>query len=222
MKVLEIFHSIDGEGTRAGELATFVRFAGCNLACRYCDTSYSISPKLEAVTEMSVNEILDRVKFPNVTLTGGEPMMQEGIEDLAITLAAVGYKVNIETNGTFGPFTLPEWLADKVFFTVDYKCGASGCEDKMCPEVFQALRCNDVIKCVAGSVDDLENALKNLMNWVPCLGEASSPYVYFSPVFGKIEPKQIVEFMKEKKLFGKYRVQLQMHKFIWEPNARMV
>ena len=162
MKVLEIFHSIDGEGTRAGELATFVRFAGCNLACRYCDTAYSISPKPEAVTEMSVNEIFDKVEFPNVTLTGGEPMMQKGIEELAMTLAAGGHKVNIETNGTFGPFTLPVWLADKVFFTVDYKCGASGCEDKMRPEVFQALRCNDVIKCVVGSVDDLENALKNL------------------------------------------------------------
>lgn len=222
MKVLEIFHSIDGEGTRAGELATFVRFAGCNLACRYCDTAYSINPKPEAVTEMSVSEIFDKVEFPNVTLTGGEPMMQKGIEELAMTLAAGGHKVNIETNGTFGPFTLPVWLADKVFFTVDYKCGASGCEDKMRPEVFQALRCNDVIKCVVGSVDDLENALKNLRKWVPYLGGVSSPYVYFSPVFGKIEPRQIVEFMKEKKLFGKYRVQLQLHKFIWEPNARMV
>lgn len=187
-----------------------------------CDTAYSINPKPEAVTEMSVNEIFDKVKFPNVTLTGGEPMMQKGIEELAMTLAAGGHKVNIETNGTFGPFTLPQWLADKVFFTVDYKCGASGCEDKMRPEVFQALRFNDVIKCVVGSVDDLENALKNLRKWVPYLGGVSSPYVYFSPVFGKIEPRQIVEFMKEKKLFGKYRVQLQLHKFIWEPNARMV
>lgn len=222
MKVLEIFHSIEGEGTRAGELATFVRFAGCNLSCGYCDTKYSIKPKDESVKEMTIAEIVDAVQPGNVTLTGGEPMLQKGIEELAMTLAASGHQVNIETNGTIKPFALPVWLSKKVFFTADYKCGASGHEDRMRPGVFQALRFNDVIKCVVGSEADMESALTNLQKWVPYLGGASSPFVYFSPVFGKIEPKEIVEFMKRNKLNGKFRVQLQLHKFIWDPNERMV
>ena len=222
MKVLEIFHSIDGEGTRAGELATFVRFAGCNLACRYCDTAYSINPKPEAAKEMSVEEVVESVKFPNVTLTGGEPMLQPEIEKLSLTLARKGHQVNIETNGTMIPFPVPVWWRKNVFFTVDYKCGASGHEDRMRPEVFAALDWRDVIKCVVGSEADLENALANLQKWIPKLGSMNSPYVYFSPVFGKIEPKEIVEFMKKNNLVGKYRVQLQLHKYIWEPNARMV
>lgn len=222
MKVLEIFHSIEGEGVRAGELATFVRFAGCNLACRYCDTVYSIRPKLEDVKEMSVDEIVNAVECKNVTLTGGEPLLQTEIEELVTKLIQDDKFVNIETNGTIMPFEVPPLTGSQVIFTVDYKCGASGHEDKMRPEVFRALRPYDVIKCVVGSVEDLENALANLQRWVPFLGESIDPYVYFSPVFGKIEPKQIVEFMKQNKLNGKYRVQLQLHKFIWEPNARMV
>lgn len=187
-----------------------------------CDTAYSIKPKDESVKEMTIAEIVDAVQPGNVTLTGGEPMLQKGIEELAMTLAASGHQVNIETNGTIKPFALPVWLSQKVFFTADYKCGASGHEDRMRPGVFQALRFNDVIKCVVGSEADMESALSNLQKWVPYLGGASSPFVYFSPVFGKIEPKEIVEFMKRNKLNGKFRVQLQLHKFIWDPNERMV
>ena len=187
-----------------------------------CDTAYSIKPKPEAAKEMSVEEVVESVQFPNVTLTGGEPMLQPEIEKLSLTLARKGHQVNIETNGTMVPFPVPVWWRKNVFFTVDYKCGESGHEDRMRPEVFEALDWRDVIKCVVGSEADLENALANLQKWIPKLGSMNSPYVYFSPVFGKIEPKEIVEFMKKNNLVGKYRVQLQLHKYIWEPNARMV
>lgn len=217
LKVLEIFHSIDGEGTRAGEIATFIRLAGCNIHCKFCDTAYSIKPK--EYKEMPVDELVKSVKYHNVTVTGGEPLLQLETKDLLVALAEAGHDVNVETNGTI----VPEIRAPGIFYTVDYKCGASGHEKDMREEVFKSLRPYDVIKCVVGSVQDLESAVANLSKWVPDFGVAPrSPWVYFSPVFGKIEPAEIVEFMKECGLEGKFRVQLQLHKFIWDPNARLV
>lgn len=222
LKVLEVFQSIDGEGIRAGELTTFIRLAGCNLACKYCDTAYSIKPNPETYVEASVEQIVNSVAFKNVTVTGGEPLIQKETEALCLKLAECGHFVNVETNGTVIPFERPEDLDTEIFFTVDYKCGASGHEDKMRKEVFEKLKPWDVIKCVVGSVEDLENALRTLRGFIPYLGNGNSPYVYFSPVFGKIEPREIVEFMKKKDLQGKFRVQLQLHKFIWAPNQRLV
>ena len=89
-------------------------------------------------------------------------------------------------------------------------------------EVFEPLMLHDVVKCVVGSKDDMKNALANLRSWIRGLGNETSPWVYFSPVFGKIEPAEIVKFMKEENLEGKFRVQLQLHKFIWDPRARLV
>lgn len=218
LKVLEIFHSIDGEGLRAGELTTFIRLAGCNLHCRYCDTAYSIKPRNEAVREMSVEDVIKEVKYHNVTVTGGEPLLQEETKVLCTSLALTGHLVNVETNGTI----IPPVRSQRIFYTVDYKCGASGHEKEMKAEVFDELHPADVIKCVVGSEADLENALVTLQKWIPHLGGGLSPWVYFSPVFGKIEPAEIVEFMKRNNLQGKFRVQLQLHKFIWDPNKREV
>jgi 7-carboxy-7-deazaguanine synthase len=221
LNVMEIFHSIDGEGIRAGELTTFIRLAGCNLACKYCDTAYSINPKREAFMKMEVVDIADKVLYQNVTITGGEPLLQSEVVDLCIALSERGISVNVETNGTIVPPEVPN-IGDGIFFTVDYKTGCSGHEDKMSARVFQRLSEKDVIKCVVASQQDLENALKNLKTWLPNLGEKNSPWVYFSPVFGKIQPREIVDFMHMNSLTGKFRVQLQLHKIIWDPSAREV
>jgi 7-carboxy-7-deazaguanine synthase len=221
LNVMEIFHSIDGEGIRAGELTTFIRLAGCNLACKYCDTAYSINPKREAFMKMEVVDIADKVLYQNVTITGGEPLLQSEVVDLCIALSERGISVNVETNGTIVPPEVPN-IGDGIFFTVDYKTGCSGHEDKMSARVFQRLSEKDVIKCVVASQQDLENALKNLTEWLPNLGEKNSPWVYFSPVFGKIQPREIVDFMHMNFLTGKFRVQLQLHKIIWDPSAREV
>lgn len=221
LDVMEIFHSIDGEGIRAGELTTFIRLAGCNLACKYCDTAYSINPKREAFMKMEVVDIVDKVLYRNVTITGGEPLLQSEVYSLCIALSEKGISVNVETNGTIVPPAVPNIKAD-TFFTVDYKTGCSGYEDKMTARVFQRLGKRDVIKCVVASRKDLENALKNLKTWLPNLGEKNSPWVYFSPVFGKIQPHEIVDFMHMNFLAGKFRVQLQLHKIIWDPSARKV
>ena len=220
LKVMEIFHSIDGEGIRAGELTSFIRLAGCNLHCKYCDTAYSINPNKDQFAEWTVNALANVMKYKNVTVTGGEPLLQDETVELCERLAQCGHSVNVETNGTIVPPDRPIEILDKVFYTVDYKCGASGHEGQMRKEVFENLMLHDVVKCVVGSVEDLKSALKNLRSWIPGLGNAHSPWVYFSPVFGKIEPREIVKFMQEENLTGKFRVQLQLHKFIWDPRER--
>lgn len=220
LKVMEIFHSIDGEGIRAGELTTFIRLAGCNLHCKYCDTAYSIKPNKDQFAYWTVDALVNEVKYKNVTITGGEPLLHGETMQLAEKLVKLGRNVNIETNGTIVPPPRSDEALGEIFYTVDYKCGASGHEDKMKPEVFKPLALFDVIKCVVGSWEDMENALKKLKEWIPTLGGATSPWVYFSPVFGKIEPREIVKFMQEKNLVGKFRVQLQLHKFIWDPRER--
>lgn len=208
-KVNEIFDSIEGEGKRAGELATFIRLTGCNLRCSYCDTGYAFSEG----TQMTVPDILGHVHYSNVTLTGGEPLCQN-VSDLIDRLKS--HVVNIETNGSIPLQAFADY--SNVFFTIDYKCGSSGMSDKMYLRNFSKLRKRDVLKFVVGSREDLEEAVdiyqKHHVRESGCL-------VYVSPVFGQIEPSCIVAFMKEKGL-QKWRLQLQLHKFIWNPYERGV
>ena len=207
--VNEIFDSIEGEGKRAGELATFIRLTGCNLRCSYCDTAYAFKEG----TPMTVQEILDKVHYPNVTLTGGEPLMQ----DIRALLEALrSHNVNIETNGSLNIQNYFD--LDNVFFTVDFKCGTSGMTKEMLPHNFKHLRKRDVLKFVVGSEEDLQQAKALYLFHYDNLRNRQ---VYVSPVFEKIEPAEIVEFMKKEHL-RKWRVQLQLHKFIWDPMKRGV
>lgn len=221
MKVVEIFNSIEGEGKRAGELTTFIRLYGCNLNCSYCDTRYGCVG--DEYTTMSVNEIVRRCKqngYKNVTVTGGEPLVHPGIELLLKMLVAEGFKVNVETNGTKMPI---DFSVEKshcksggsVFYTMDYKCPSSGMEGHMNGNALKALTKNDVLKFVVGSEEDLDKALE-------VIEDLDTPaQVYFSPVFGAIDSKTIVEYMQSHCLL-KCRMQLQMHKFIWSPDKRGV
>lgn len=209
LTVNEIFDSIEGEGIRAGELATFIRLCGCNLRCTYCDTTYAFTNGVK----MPISEILRKVHYANVTLTGGEPLCQQ-IAPLLRTLQE--HEVNVETNGSID--IRPYQKYDNVFLTVDYKCGFSGMTDRMYLANFESLRSCDVLKFVVGNQMDLEEA--------HCLYLAYQRYlagvpIYVSPVFGQIEPQDIVAFMKKHKLEN-WRVQLQLHKFIWPPSQRGV
>lgn len=205
--VNEIFFSIDGEGKRAGSLAAFIRLAGCNLRCSYCDTTYAFD---EGKT-MRIEEIAETVKgWKNVTVTGGEPLSQD-IHGLLQRLRE--HEVNIETNGSVDvtPYHAYPW----VFFTLDYKCPSSGMESSMLEKNFQTLRPQDVLKFVVGDMEDLRTAQRVCEKYEPrCL-------VYLSPVFGKIEAKEIAEYMKSAR-YKNWRLQLQLHKYIWPPDARGV
>ena len=220
MKVAEKFISINGEGTRAGELAVFVRFVGCNLRCSYCDTLWANEPGCP-YEEMSPAQIRDYVRstgITNVTLTGGEPLLQRDMGELIGRLIRdCGSRVEIETNGAVDLRPFAELPGGRPVFTMDYKLPSSGFEDKMLIGNFSVLEAEDTVKFVSGSRADLERAGEIIEKY----GLLDRCHVYFSPVFGEIEPVEIVDFMLEKKM-NKARIQIQMHKVIWDPNERGV
>lgn len=210
MKVNEIFYSIEGEGIRAGMPCTFIRLFGCNLNCSYCDTRYACEG--DDFKYMSIIEILDEVKnigCPNVTVTGGEPLMHDGIRSLLVSLVAEGYKVNVETNGSF----VPE--VGNVIYTIDFKTKSSGMSEYMNLDAFKVLDKDDVIKFVVGSEEDLCQALSFIEQ------NDIKAQVFVSPIFGKIELVDIANFLTAHKLHN-WRMQLQMHKYIWSPETRGV
>lgn len=217
MRVVEIFKSIEGEGLRAGLPATFVRLYGCNLNCSYCDTPYSHTSEYELAEEMSINQIVRKVLYmgiPNVTITGGEPMIQREFVDLVLALVERGFYVNVETNGTL-PIPKVLALVPSLMFTMDYKCPSSGMCEEMSIRNLDTLAVCDVLKFVVGSKEDMDDA-KKVLSLIH-----SQPNVYFSPVFGKIEPKEIVQYLLDNSLYN-CKVQIQMHKVIWNPDERGV
>lgn len=216
MKVVEKFTSINGEGTRAGELAVFVRFKGCNLRCSYCDTMWANESDCsykEETPEEIVNYVL-AAGIRNVTLTGGEPLLQKDIRELIHLLLHAGLRVEIETNGAVN---LSDFCEERPIFTMDYKLPSSGCEEYMIAENMELLETNDTVKFVSGSQEDLLRALEVIQAY----DLTSRCHVYLSPVFGSIEPVQMVEFMLKHQM-NDVRLQIQMHKVIWDPNERGV
>jgi len=211
--IVEKFISINGESAHAGELAVFIRFRGCNLKCSYCDTSWANSQCAEA-DFMTADQIAKWVKesgVKNVTLTGGEPLLQKGIEVLIDKLVKQGNRVEIETNGSID-LKVFDSMESRPVFTMDYKLGTSGMESHMIKENFRLLKQHDTVKFVSGSYSDLERAVSIISEY----SLTEKCHVYISPVFDSIEPSDIVEFMIERGL-NDVRLQLQMHKFIWEP-----
>ena len=218
-EVVEKFVSINGEGQHAGQLAVFIRFKGCNLKCEYCDTKWANNPSapFEELTENDIYNYIKSTDVKNVTLTGGEPLLRDDIGILLERLASDDtLNVEIETNGSvpIEPFTS---IDKRPSFTLDYKLGGSGMECFMKTENYSFLQKCDTVKFVVSSMDDLERAAEIIADY-----ELTKKCgVYLSAVFGKIEPAEIVSFMIDKKL-NDVNLQLQMHKFIWDPNKRGV
>ena len=212
-KVVEIFESINGEGMKAGELSVFVRLCGCNLHCSYCDTSWA-NEKDAPYQEMTARQIVQKAEAygtKNVTLTGGEPLLAEHVLELLEALSEK-FCVEIETNGSV-PIRYYKERDNRLTMTMDYKLPSSNMEENMCLENMEYLKPWDVVKFVIGSREDLNRAKEIIERFRLC----EKAIVYFSPVFGKIEPEEIVEFMKENKL-NKVRFQIQIHKVVWDPD----
>ncbi len=216
MIVNEIFSSIDGEGLRTGELATFIRLAGCNMRCSYCDTLYALNGN--DGRELKISEIIKKVekyKTKNITLTGGEPLIHKDVDLLIDELINKGYKVNIETNGSI----LIDKYLNRCLITMDYKAPSSLMEKKMLLSNIEKLTDSDVLKFVVKESDfnTVEKTIKSYN---------IKSYIYISPIFGKVEPAKIVEFMKVMSERGvnmeKVRVQVQLHKIIWNPDMKGV
>ena len=218
LSVVEKFVSINGEGAHAGELAAFIRFKGCNLGCSYCDTKWANqSAAISACC--NPDELagwVERRGVKNVTLTGGEPLLQEDISELVDLLLAQGRRVEIETNGSI-PLDRFAKRELRPVFTMDYKLPSSGMEIAMRRDNFKLLNKHDTVKFVAGSTADLHRALEIIEQYRLC----ERCHVYLSPVFGKLNPAEIVNFMLDNEMNG-VRLQLQLHKFIWSPERRGV
>ncbi len=218
-KVVEIFSSINGEGLKAGQIAVFVRMQGCNLNCRYCDTSWANETNCN-FHWTSTEEILELVKskgIHNVTITGGEPLLQENIGELFNAFAKEPeIRVEVETNGSvdISPYMHME---NRPSFTMDYKLPSSGAEDEMLLTNLSLVEKKDVVKFVIGDHEDLIRAKEVIDEYH--LTERTN--VYFSPVWGDIEVEQIVNFMKYH-CMNQVTLQLQMHKIIWDPQMRGV
>lgn len=215
LKVVETFSSIQGESTHAGKPCFFIRLAGCNLACQYCDTEYAQAE--DCGEECSLRTLVDQVLasgIKTVEITGGEPALQANTPLLAQVLLENELEVLMETNGSVRLDNFPHRLKR----IIDVKLPSSGMHEANDPVNYQYLHAGDELKFVTGSRADFEYALAWIDRWQ--LDKKDIPLI-FSPVFGAIEPAALVQLLLENPR-SNMRMQLQMHKFIWPPDQRGV
>lgn len=207
--VNEIFYSIDGEGPNSGKLSVFIRLNYCNLRCSYCDTEYAFK---RLYNFMTVNEIIDEVesyKIKSVTITGGEPLAQD-LEELISGLLKLGCEIDIETNGSKD---VSKYLLNNVNIILDIKTPTSKMEDFNLYENLKLLRGNDVVKFVVADEFDM-NFVVEVMKLYP-----TDAQIFLSPVYGT-DIDKLVEYMKNYRINA--RLQLQIHKYIWDSEMRGV
>ncbi len=213
LRVNEIFHSIQGESGYAGWPCVFVRLTGCNLRCSYCDTRYAY----EEGTFMTIPEIAAKIACygcPLVEVTGGEPLIQEDTPELIGGLLDSGHTVLLETNGS-RDISLVDARCIRI---VDFKCPSSGEEHSNDFDNIRRLQPHDEIKCVIGNRADYEFA-KDIVRLAHTDGRKGTT-VHFSPIFGKLEAKQLVEWILADRI--NVRLNVQLHKIIWGPDRRGV
>ena len=211
LTINEIFHSIQGESTHAGDPCVFVRLTACDLRCTWCDTEYAFYEG----RKMSIDDVVQRVDSygcPLVEITGGEPLLQDDVYELMDRLLAGGHTVMLETGGHRPIDRVPK----DVIKIVDVKCPGSGESSKNDWQNLARLAPHDELKFVIADRDDYEFARD-----VVCrrLG-ATAGTVLFSPVHGRLDPKTLSEWVLADRL--PVRIQLQLHKFIWSPTTRGV
>lgn len=212
LKVNEIYQSIQGESTWAGWRCVFVRLTACDLRCTYCDTEYAFYEGKKRPVEEVLAEVLAS-EIPLVEITGGEPLLQKNVLPLMTALCDAGRTVLIETSGAHDISKIDP----RVHRIMDLKTPSSGeCARNLWSNIAH-LEKRDEVKFVIGSREDYEWSRAQVAEHA--LAERCG-CVLFSPIFGKIEPSDIVEWIIADAL--PVRFQLQMHKFIWEPRARGV
>ena len=202
MKIAEIFTSLQGEGLTSGYPTIFIRLAGCNLSCSYCDTPAS----RQGGCDIAVREVAERalVEKPHyVCITGGEPLLQKNeVAELSRQLISAGKTVSIETNGTV-PF---DDLPDNVSICMDVKCPSSGETSDI--NLLASLKPTDSVKFVVGTGDDLQYVENVIVN------NPTKAEIFISPVYGT-DYQRIASYILSRNLPA--RMQLQLHKFIGLP-----
>ena len=204
MKIAEIFTSIQGESTFCGFPCTFIRVTGCNLRCRYCDTPYAF----EGGEELKLNHILNKVREAGISLvelTGGEPLLQEECYLIIKLLLEEGYTVLLETNGSVSL----QKVDSKVIKIVDFKCPSSGMSAHMDFSNITYLDQKDEVKFVIGNRGDFDWS-REIIDRYRLIEKCK---VLISPVFSKLEAREVARWILEERLC--VRLQLQLHKFIW-------
>ena len=211
----ELFYSIQGEGTRAGMPCVFVRLHGCSLRCTYCDTTYAIHHR-RGGHHCTGEELYHRIRSYEcsfVEFTGGEPLEQINTFPLMTYLCDEGYTVAVETGGHIDT----ELCDPRVIRIIDMKCPSSKMVTLNNYKNLEILRPHDEVKFVVGTREDYEWS-KNLIEQHQLHKRTAA--VLISPVFGTVEYRTLVEWILADHL--PVRFQLQMHKFVWDPDARGV
>ena len=211
LKINEIFKSIQGESTCMGLPCAFIRLTGCNLRCTYCDTEYSFYEG----KDMTLKQIIDTIvpmKTKLVEITGGEPMLQENVIPLMSKLINMNYTVLLETSGAISLKNVPK----EVKKIVDFKCPSSGMENKNLWTILDELNKQDEIKFVIGDKIDYQWTKKIVEKY-----QLNKKWtVLLSPVFEKLSLEELSKWILSDNF--NVRLQLQMHKYIWDPEKRGV
>ncbi len=211
LQLVEIFASIQGESTFAGLPCIFIRLAGCNLRCKYCDSTYSYQPQFA----LEIDEILSEITLYNpiklVEITGGEPLLQRGIYELIEKLHGNGHEILLETNGSQNVGKIPNY----VHKIIDVKCPGSGSENSFLLENLDFLNIEtDEMKFVLSNEQDYKWAKDFIKNIIWKTQDS------FFDCFSELSPALVAEWMVKDRL--PYRLQLQLHKYIWHPEQRGV
>ena len=213
LRVTEIFRSIQGESTHAGRPCTFVRLTGCPMRCVWCDSEYTFT----GGDHLSIAEVMDRVREFGcrlVEVTGGEPLAQRAAFDLTACLCDEGYEVLIETGG----YVSTEGLDERARLILDVKCPGSGeMERNHWPNLERLRADRDEVKFVVASAADWEFARQVITDYQL---EQRTQAVLVSPAWDTMDLKELADLVAASGL--NVRMQLQMHKYIWGPEARGV
>lgn len=210
LEISELFYSIQGESSFAGYPCFFIRFSGCNLRCSYCDARYTYE---ESGSFYSIEELLTETeRYPGVLveITGGEPLLQEGIYPLLEKLLQIGRTVLLETNGSQSL----KWVPEKVVKIVDIKCPDSGMHEQMNFNNLAYLLPSDELKFVINSRQDYDFA-KEIISIHSLLGKNK---LSLSPVTDQLAPYDLAKWIMEDRL--PVRLQLQLHTILWPDKKR--
>jgi 7-carboxy-7-deazaguanine synthase len=212
LTINEIFYSIQGEATRAGEPCVFVRLTACDLRCAWCDTPYAFYEGRKRPLDQILAEV-EAYGCRLVEITGGEPLLQEEVYPLMDELIVRGYTVMLETGGHRPISRVPKTVVK----IMDVKCPGSGEAGKNHWDNIDALSPHDEVKFVLNDRADYDYA-RDVIARFDLASRVST--VLLSPVHGVLDPRTLSEWMLADRLPA--RLQLQLHKLIWSPTTRGV
>jgi len=218
LQVSELFYSIQGESTFAGYPCAFIRLAGCNLRCSYCDARYTYEEEHQLMTVEKLLAFTRRHPSALVQITGGEPLLQEQVYYLLDELMWDERLVLLETNGSISLRRVPE----KVVKIMDLKCPDSGMAEQMDLDNLKLLTPADELKCVISSRRDYEWAVAMLRTHIPALADPAAirkrVKILFSPVTEKLSPSRLAQWLLDDGL--QVRLQIQLHRTLWPEKNR--